>query len=148
MDRARDWFKRVYKVIMILVTVTFGGFGIFAYANATPANGLLLIAGILGFLTLIAGLSINKLEWQDERGEAYRQVGQDMRNLLKISTHHISAEPEVHRVDMAALEEARRLDQQGASIDAICRLIDPAYDGHDPIHQGAFRKMVRAMLDG
>lgn len=148
MEDARNLFKLIYKVGMILVTLALGAGAVLAYVNATPANGLLLICGILALLTLIAGLSISKLDDQDRRAETYGEIGQDIRNLIKVSTHHVHAEPEVHRVDMAALEEARRMDRDGASIDAICSLIDPGHEGHDPAHQAAFRKMVRAMLDG
>jgi hypothetical protein len=148
MDSARDWFKRIYKVGMILVTLTLGGLAVLAYLESTPGNGLLLISGILALLTLIAGLSISKLDDRDAQAESYRQIGEDIRNLVKMSTHRVHSEPEVHRVDLAALEQARRMDQEGASIDSICRLIDPGHDGHDPAHQAAFRKMVRAMLDG
>ena len=148
MDNARNLFKLIYKVGMILVTLVLGGGAALAYASATPANGLLLISGILAVLTLIAGLSISKLDDRDKQAETYRQIGHDIRGLVKVSTHHVTAEPEVHRVDLAALDEARQMDQQGASIDAICCLIDPGHEGNDPIHQAAFRKMVRAMLDG
>lgn len=148
MDKARNLFKLIYKVCTILVTLMLGGGAVLAYVNSTPANGLLLVSGILALLTLMAGLSITKLDDQDRRAETYREIGQDLRNLVKVSTHHVHAEPEVHRVDMAALEEARRMDREGASIDAICSLIDPGHDGHDPAHREAFRKMVRAMLDG
>lgn len=148
MENARNLFKLIYKVGMILVTVMLGGGAVLAYVSATPGNGLLLISGILALLTLIAGLSISKLDDRDRQAETYREIGQDFRNLVKVSTHRVYSEPEVHRVDMAALEEARRLDREGASIDSICRLIDPGHDSNDPGHQQAFRKMVRAMLDG
>lgn len=147
-DTARSLFKLIYKIGMILVTLMLAGGAILAYLNATTANGLLLIAGILAILTLMAGLSITKLDRQDEQAETYRQIGHDIRNLVSVSTTHTFAEPEVHRVDQAALEQARQMDQDGASIDAICRLIDPGHDGHHLTHQEAFRKMVRAMLDG
>ena len=148
MDNARNIFKLLYKVCMILVTLALAGGAVLAYVSATPANGLLLISGILAVLTLMAGLSISKLDDRDKQAETYRQIGQDIRRLVKVSTHHVTPEPEVHRVDLAALEEARLMNQQGASIDVICRLIDPGHDGNDPVHQAAFRKMVRAMLDG
>ena len=148
MESARDILKRIYKIGMILITLAFGGGAVLAYISATPGNGLLLISGILALLTLIAGLSITKLDDQDARAETYRQIGEDIRKLVKVSTHQVYAEPEVHRVDMALLEQARQMDRAGASIDAICKLIDPGHDNRDPAHQDAFRKMVRAMLDG
>lgn len=148
MESARSLFKLIYKVAMILVTLAFGAGAVLAYMSATPGNGLLLVCGILAFLTLFAGLSITKFDDQDKRAETYRQIGQDIRRLVKVSTHRSYSEPEVHRVDTLVLEQAREMDRQGASIDSICKLIDPGHDNHDPAHQEAFRKMVRAMLDG
>src|SRR5687767_2274273 len=147
-DSARTLFKRIYKVAMILVTLAFGAGSVMTYVSATPGNGLLLVSGIFAWLTLMAGLSISKLDDRDRKAEIYGQIGRDIRNLVKVSTTRSYAGPEVHRVDMAALEVARRMDQDGASIDEICRVIDPGHDGHDPAHQEAFRKLVRAMLDG
>lgn len=148
MEKARNLFKLIYKVCAILVTLALGTGAVLAYMNATPANGLLLIFGILALLTLIAGLSISKLDDRDRQAETYGEIGRDLRNLIQVSTHHFHSEPEVHRVDMAVLEEARRMDRDGASIDSICTLIDPGHESSDPAHQQAFRKMVRAMLDG
>lgn len=148
MELARSMLKLAYKAGMILLTLMLGAGAVLAFVNATTANGLLLVSGIFAMLTLIAGLSISRLDDQDRQAETYRQLGQDIRKLVKVSTHRVHAEPEVHRVDDAALEEARRMDRDGAPIDSICRLIDPGHDGHDPAHQEAFRKMVRAMLDG
>ena len=146
LESARSLFKRIYKIGMILVTLTLGGLAVLAYLNATTANGLLLICGILAILTLIAGLSISKLDDQDRQAEAYRELGQGIRNLVKASTTIAYAEPEVHRVDAATLEDARRMASEGAPIDDICRAVDPGYDGHDPAHQQAFRRIVEAMI--
>ena len=148
MENARNLIKLIYKVGMILVTLVLGGAAVLAYVSATPGNGLLLVSGILAVLTLIVGLSISKLDERDRRADIRAQIGQDIRGLVNVSTHRVYAEPEVHRVDLTALEEARRMDREGASIDAICRLIDPGHDVNDPAHQAAFRQMVRAMLDG
>ncbi len=147
LESSRSLFKLIYKIGMILVTMTFGGLAILAYMSATTANGLLLISGILAILTLIAGLSISKLDWRDQQAEAYREIGQDIRNLVKISTTRSYAEPEVHRVDIATLEEAKRMASEGAPLDEICRAVDPGFDGHDPAHQQAFRRIVQAMIE-
>ncbi len=146
-ERARDLFKRIYKIGMILVTLGLGAGAALAYVSATPGNGLLLVSGILAVLTLMAGLSISKLDEQDEQAETYREIGQDIRKLMSFSTSHTFADPDVHRVDAATLEKARRMAAEGTSIDEICRVIDPAYDGHDPAHREAFRRVVRAMLE-
>lgn len=145
-DRARDLFKRIYKIGMILVTLGLGAGAALAYVSATPGNGLLLVSGILAILTLMAGLSISKLDEQDEQAETYREIGQDIRRLVSFSTSHSIADPEVHRVDATTLEKAKRMAAEGASIDEICRVVDPAYDGHDPAYQAAFRRVVQAML--
>ena len=145
-ERARDLFKRIYKIGMILVTLALGAGAALAYVSATPGNGLLLVSGILAILTLMAGLSISKLDEQDEQAETYREIGQDIGRLVSFSTSHSIADPEVHRVDAATLEEAKRMAAEGASIDEICRVVDPAYDGHDPAHQDAFRRVVQTML--
>ena len=147
LETARRLFKLIYKVGMILLTLMLAAGAILAYANATTANGLLLVSGILAILTLIAGLSISKLDDQDARAETYRQLGQDIRNLVKVSTRHSYAEPEVHRIDSAGVEDAKRMASEGAPIDDICRAIDPGHDAHDPVHQEAFRKIVQAMID-
>jgi hypothetical protein len=146
LESARSLFKRIYKFGMILVTLTLGGFAIAAYLSATTANGLLLISGILAILTLMAGLSISKLDDQDRQAETYREIGQDLRNLMKVSTIHTYAEPEVHRVDAATLEDAKRMAADGAPIEDICRAVDPGYDHHDPAHKQAFQKIVEAMI--
>lgn len=74
METARSLFKRIYKIVMILVTLMFGVAAVAAYVNATPGNGLLLVCGILAWLTLMAGLSITKLEDQDRRAETARSA--------------------------------------------------------------------------
>jgi hypothetical protein len=146
-ESARSIFKLIYKIGMILLTLMLASGAILAYVRATPANMLLLISGILAILTLMAGLSISKLDDQDKRAESYRQIGQDIRKLVKVSTNYGYAEPEVHRVDLATVDEAKRMAKDGAPIDDICRSIDPGHDGHDPAHKEAFRKIVQAMIE-
>jgi hypothetical protein len=164
---ARETLKLIYKVTMIVVTAALAAGAVAAWWYATPANGLLLVAGILAILTLIAGLSINKLEWQDQQAEGYREIADDIRTglgqlrsvrgagsdgMVKFSFGTVPvdvevAEPEVHRVDPAMLDEAKRMAAAGAPIDNICRTIDPAHDSHEPVHQEAFRRVVRAMIE-
>ena len=146
-ESARSIFKGIYKIGMILLTGILASAAILAYVNATPANMLLLVSGIFALLTLIAGLSISKLDDQDKQAETYREIGQDIRKLVKVSTNYGYAEPEIHRVDLAAVEEAKRMAKDGAPIDDICRSIDPGHDSHDPAHKEAFRKIVQAMIE-
>ena len=167
---AREVFKLIYKVGMIAVTLTLIGLAFPAYRSATPGNGLLLICGILGMLALIAGLSISKLDDQDRQAETYRGILDDVRKLANVSVRiaepgreagseipeetariegaRVSfAEPEVHHVDGTMLDTARRMASEGAPIDDICRSVDPEHDRNDPMHQEAFRRIVRAMVD-
>jgi hypothetical protein len=143
----RDVFKLIYKIGMIVVTLMLIVGAVAAYWVATPGNQLLLISGILAILALMAGLSITKLDWQDQQARAYGQLGQDIRKLVKVSTRYEYAEPEVHRVDAAKLEDAKRMAANGAPIDDICRSVDPEHDRHDEPHQEAFRKLVRTMIE-
>ena len=160
---------------MIAATVILITLAYLAYRSATPGNGLLLVSGILGAFALIALLSIPKLDRQDERLETMRRAVDDMRSTARsalaqahggppqgadlkfrgsswdgagrIAVSFECAEPEVHRVDSATLEEARRLMARGAPIDDICRLLDPEFDGRGPAYQEAFRGVARAMIE-
>jgi hypothetical protein len=138
--------KLIYKILMIVVTLVVGAAAIFAFAKATPGNGLDLVGGILAVFTLIAGLSISKLDWQAERAESYRQLGHEIRHGINLSTSYTFADPEVHRVDATMLDTAKRMASDGAPIDDICRTIDPEHDGHLPVHQEAFRRVVQTMI--
>ena len=148
LDSARSLFKLIYKVGMTIVTLLLGAGAVFAYLSATPGNGLLLVSGILALLTLMAGLSISKLDWQDEQAEKFRQIGEEFRGLVQLSTSHVHTEPEVHRVDSRTVDEARRMAADGAPLDDVCRMIDPDHDRNDRYHQEAFRRIVQAMIDG
>lgn len=164
----RSMLKRIYRSLMIFVTLALGVGAFLAYWYATPGNGLLLVSAILAILTLMAGLSINKLEWRDEQAETYRGIMDDVRSRfgglqvnrgsqpggtatftfgggMPVNVDY--AEPEVHRVDNEMVAEAKRMTTEGAPIDDICRMVDPGHDRNDPIHQEAFRRIVRAMIE-
>lgn len=141
----REIFKLVYKIGMILATLGLGIGAVAAWYYATPGNGLLLVSGILALLTLIVGPSISKLEDQDRQAETWRGIVQSVPQHIKFAVRH--AEPEVHRVDAAGLEDAKRMAAEGASIDDICRSIDPQHDRHDPARREAFRNIVRTMIE-
>lgn len=159
----RDVVKLIYKVGMTIITLTLVGLAYLAWRDATPANQLLLIAGILGVLALISGLSITKLDDRDKRAATYRSLLDDVRKHAKASVRFAEpgmadgatrlggisvsfAEPEVHHVGATAVAEAKAMDMAGAPIDEICRTIDPGHDQHDEVHQEAFRRIVRAMI--
>jgi hypothetical protein len=141
----RETFKLIYKILMILVTIGLAIGAAAAWWYATPGNGLLLIAGILAILTLLSGLSIKKLEWQDQQTRQFASIVDDMRSNVKLSFSH--SDPEVHLVDNAAFNRAKAMAASGEPIDEICRMIDPGHDRHDPAHQEALRRVVTAMID-
>ena len=171
----RDVLKLIYKGLMTLVTVVLAGGAILAYWSSTPGNGLLLVSGILAVLALIALLSIGNLDRRDYQADTYREIADDMlarfpvqfrfgksasrpgnaatfgtmewtaEEGAPVSVHF--AEPEVHRMDQAMLDEARRMAAEGAPIDEICRMVDPEHDRHDPAHQEVFRRIVRAAIE-
>jgi hypothetical protein len=145
-ENTRNVLKLIYKIGMIVLTLMLAGVTILAFTNATTGNGLALWGGILAVFTLIAGLSISKLDWQDERAESYRQLGHEIRHGINLSTSYTFADPEVHHVDATTLDTAKRMASEGAPIDDICRTIDPEHDGHLPVHQEAFRRVVQAMI--
>lgn len=170
MEDFRQAFKTIYKAGMILVTAVLVTGAVAAWWYSTPANQLMLIAGILGMLALISGLSITKLDDQDERAATYRSIIEDVRRHANFSVqsaepgtgppHQVPqgvskiggisvsfAEPEVHHVDSTLLDTAKRMAGDGAPIDDICRAIDRDHDTHDPIHQEAFRRIVKRMIE-
>jgi hypothetical protein len=148
LESARSLLKLIYRIGMTLVTLVLAAGTVLAYVSATPANGLLLVSGILAILTLMAGVSIPKLDWRNEQAERLGQIGAEFRELVQLSTSHVHTEPEVHRVDSGTVDEARRMAAGGAPIDDICQMIDPAHEGNDRFHQDAFRRIVQAMIDG
>lgn len=141
----REVLRLVYKVGMTLATLGLGIGAVASWYYATPGNGLLLVSGILGLLTLIVGLSISKLDDQDRRAETWRGILQSVPRHVSINIRH--EEPEVHRVDAAGLDRAKRMAAEGVPIDDICRSIDPGHDRHDPVHREAFRNIVKAMIE-
>lgn len=165
MEDARQLFRTVYKAGMIFVTAVLVIGAVAAWWHATPANQLLLVAGILAVLALITGLSINKREWEEQQGETLRSIVDDFRDKAPVTLRFGEggrmqwglkeganvtveyAEPEVHRVDEATLAEARDMRRRGEPIDAICRRIDPAFDSQEELYRQAFRRTVEAMLE-
>ena len=162
----RETLKLIYKAGMTAVTAALAIGAVAAWWYSTPGNGLLLVAGILGILALITGLSISKLDDQDARADTYRGILDDIRTHVgelktvrpgpdgtvkfsfgtsaPVTVDH--AEPDVHRVDEATLEEARRMASEGRPIDEICRVVDPQFDARDPAYQAAFRKLTETMI--
>lgn len=160
----RETFKLIYRSGMTLVTIGLVISAVAAFWNHTPVNQLGLVGGILAFLALMAGLSISKLDDQDRQAETYAEIGREFRakmpftmkfgeggkidwNLKDGAFNVQYTTPEVHRVDAAGMEDAKRMAAEGVPIDHICRAIDPEHDRHDPAHQEAFRKIVRAMIE-
>ena len=157
---------------MLAAAIVLGTLAYLAYSTATPGNGQLLIAAVLGVLALLALLSIptRAIDYElapDRR--ALPDLGFPVTVRFGMGGNRspevpgsgplrwsagegapmtiLSGEPEVHRLDLAMLGEAKRRAAEGASIDELCRMIDPAHDRHDAIHQEVFRRMVRTAID-
>ncbi|HYE28909.1 MAG TPA: hypothetical protein VEA61_11860 [Allosphingosinicella sp.] len=172
---ARDVLKLIYKLAMIATSLGLAALAYLAYVSSTAGTGDVLLSIVLGGLALYALLSIPKLDWQDERADVCRGIVDDMRTRFPIDIQFAGAgeaprgpaspgsgqwptgtgapisvqfgEPEVHRVDAALVDEAKRMAREGRPIDDICRLIDPGHDRHDTFHQQALRRIVQAMID-
>jgi hypothetical protein len=57
-----------------------------------------------------------------------------------------AGEPQVEVLDQQAIDRLRELSRQGASLDEICRQIQPEYDQWIPFRQQAFQKVVEAVV--
>ncbi|HJU77435.1 MAG TPA: hypothetical protein VJ597_05855 [Sphingomicrobium sp.] len=161
--KVRETLNLIHRTVMMFVTIVLVGGAILAWWYSTPGNGLLLVAGILGLLALMAGLSIFRNEVIDEaEAETLRQMIDVARDVapsekvaaiqrlmqgrpVTVSVGH--SEPEVHRVDTETLEDAKRMAAQGAPLDDICSAVDHEFHSRDPLHKDAFRRIVQAMID-
>lgn len=156
---ARNAFKAFYRVVMTLVTLTFLVAAFFAYWYSTPANGLLLVAVLALGIALVSGLSISRYDDEDRQLESNREIIDEVRSAIPISMQlgrsvftgepvtYSVAEPEVHRLDQQALDEAKAMAARGEPIDSICCFVDPAFDGRAPTYKQAFRKLVQSMIE-
>ncbi len=160
--KVRRTLSLVHRALMTFVTIVLGGGAVLAWWYSTPANQLLLIAGMLGLLALMAGLSIFRHQIDDAeaatlsrlvevaRATAPAEKVAAIQQLVIGTPAQVTVsygEPEVHRVENALLEDCKQMAAEGASIDSICRAVDPEHDQHDLGHQEAFRKIVRAMIE-
>lgn len=153
-------FRTVYRTLMALVTLGFLAAAFLAYWHSTPANGMLLVAGLLFVIAILTGLSISTHDDRHRRILAERETLDRACSLFSgnlrfgkairgqpAGLHFETAEPEVHSMDMAAVDEAKRMAADGASLDDICRYVDPGFDGRDMLYREAFRRMVQTMID-
>lgn len=153
--QAPAWLKALDSVQRFLETlhtvmVTFGAIALavgafFAFRHATPGNGLALVGGILSLLALIVFLSADKQDRQRREAQAWGDaLGSLLRN-VKVSTVH--APSQVFRLDQHRLDAARRMINDGASLEDICRAVEPDFPAWDAWKQDAFRRMLEAALE-
>jgi len=140
----RHVIKSTYKVLTFLIAVFLFAGAFFAWQAATPANQLLLVAGILFILGLIVLLSTGKLDRQDRAADNWHSIWRDVSRLASVNV--TIAEPEVHRIGPDAIVRATHMREEGRPLDEICAMIDPGYAGWHESRQMAFRKLVEAML--
>lgn len=117
----------------------------FAYWYATPANMLLLPAGILFILSFIVFASIGKYERNERSAEEWRGLWDEFRSKVHVTTH--GGGSEVHHLNQAALATAQRMAQVGSPLDDICKAVEPGYSTWDILHQEAYRRVLQAALD-
>jgi hypothetical protein len=140
----RRYLKTVYKVLTALIgTVLLTG-AILAYQAHTPANMLLLVAGILFILALMAFLSIDKLDRYDQSAKAWGDIAQGLMKNVNVVTNF--AEPSVHKMEQKTLERVLRMQSDGSSIEEICRAASPEYDSWDAPQRQAFQQILSAAL--
>lgn len=135
-----------YKVLTLTAALALLAGTILAYRAATPGNGLLLLALILGGLSIIAFLSIDKLDRQESEAKTYSGIVDDLLSQVQVSTLH--AKPTVYSIDEQGLARAREMSRQGASLDEICRAISDDYAAWPPQQQEAFQRVMQAVLAG
>ena len=158
----RDILELIHRTAMTFVTLVLAGGSVLAWWHSTPANGLLLVAGMLALLALIAGLSIVRRGFSDAESETIRQMVDAagavepenkaalIRQLMRgkpVTVNVHTAEPEVYRIDALTVEEAKRLADEGRPIDEVCRAVDPEFDSRDEMHKQAFRRLVQTMVE-
>lgn len=137
--------RRLYKLLMSLAALALLAAAGVAYRAATPGSGLVLLALLLGVLALIAFFSIDKLDRREQAARVYREIWQDLRRKVTVTTVH--APPVVHVVDRDGIARARQLRRDGATLDAICRAIASDYPAWTPQEQEAFQDVMRAVLE-
>lgn len=141
----RQFLKTVYKILMFMVaTFLFAG-AFFSWQAATPANQLLLVSGILALLSLMAFLSIGKLDRQDITAEEYRNLLGDLLDKVQVSTSFSA--PQVQRIDSDTLRRAQQKFQDGTALDDVCRSINGDFDSWDKAQQKTFQQVLKAAIE-
>jgi hypothetical protein len=67
--------------------------------------------------------------------------------MSKVHVSTAAAPPQVHRMDKAMLAHVKRMAAEGASLDDICKMVDPRYPNWDDVQRTAFRQLIRAVID-
>jgi hypothetical protein len=141
-DGTRRTLVNVYRVFVLIgaTALLFGA--IWAYMNGHPLVALLLFA-----LSLIVFFSVDKFG-REAIGTATDRSG-IVELLSKVNVSTFIATPEVHTLDDSTIARSRTMMQQGASLDEICRTIDPRYAATwDDVQQQAFQRVIQAVLKG
>jgi hypothetical protein len=145
LDHIQKFLESLYKLMVMLGAFALAVGAFFAFRYHTPGNGLALVGLILSALALIVFLSADKRDRQKREAEAFGDVVGSLLRNVKISTVH--APPEVMRLDRRDLDAAKRMKNEGAAMDDICRTVERDYAHWDSWKQDAFRRMLQAALN-
>lgn len=149
---------RILSAILLayLVTIT-----IASYLEGSPHDGSYLLTGILVIVTLMAAGYFHTLDQRFRTSESHATLRDDLLHTVEADVaakiggalldgtkvEWSVAAPEVHSMDLEALESGRSMLADGKSLDEVCRAIEPEYGGWVAGHQQAFQAVVRAALE-
>ncbi|HEU5285434.1 MAG TPA: hypothetical protein VFU20_02855 [Sphingomicrobium sp.] len=152
--------RNIYRALSALIVGFLLVGTVFTYLAATPANGLLLISGILAVLTLITFLQVLNFDRKMERradpadrNDLMRTISDDLAEKIEAGLRgdvpvrwHVGA-PEVYEIGEEDFARARAMLDEGMQIDEICRDLDGEYAGWSEPRQRAYQGLIRTALD-
>lgn len=158
--RAKNVFRKVFRVLAGLIVATLLALTILAYRDSTPGTGDVLLSIILAVVTLMAAARLLEIDRKHHRepdpalkaalheaiqGDLSIKIHEALSSGVKVEWNVSS--PEVHRIDEEGLALARSMSDEGKSLDEICRAVESNFAGWSLPHQQAFRNVMKAALD-
>jgi hypothetical protein len=140
----------LYEVLMYVAIAGMTALAVFFYL-VIPADGnrdfLLLYGGVVYLIGMLWGTSQLYAIRRRRAGEPARSIRSALSQLgAKIEFNVETADPQLFRLDEAALERAAQHIAAGGTIDEACALVVPRYAGMNGLMKGILRKAVEAAL--